>query len=552
MNKVYDKEFLSHLIHDWEHETVEFKQAGSDYSTDKIGQYFSALSNEANLRNRESAWLVFGIDNKTRAIVGTNYRPEQERLNSLKMQISENTEPSITLRNIHEIHNEKGRVILFEIPSAPLGLPISWKGHYYARSGESLTHLGIDKQDDIRKQSLENDWSIGIVEGASFTDLDTVAIETAKSSYIKKYSNRISEKDIREWSVETFLNRARLTVDSKITRTALLLLGKHESASYLSPHPAQLTWKLEGEERAYEHFGPPFLLNTTKLYQKIRNFQIKILPDDALLPVEISKYDQSIVMEALHNCIAHQDYRRNGRIVVTEYPDKLSFENEGSFFEGKPEDYFNGEKTPRRYRNSFLSQAMTELNMIDTMGYGIYKMHMGQAKRFFPLPDYDLSNPNSVLISIHGGIVDLAYTRLLIQKSDLTIMEITALDRVQKKIPLSDEQFKMLKKAKLIEGRKPNIHVSEKVVKIIGSKTDYIKTRSQSDDFYAKLIFDYLVKFKTASREDIDKLLMDKISDVLDIDQKNHKIANLLTKLRRNGKIVNTGSKKKPVWVRPV
>ena len=62
------------------------------------------------------------------------------------------------------------------------------------------------------------------------------------------------------------------------------------------------------------------------------------MPDGQLLPVELAKYDQAIVLEALHNCIAHQDYRRNGRIVVTERPDQLIFENEGSFFEGKPED----------------------------------------------------------------------------------------------------------------------------------------------------------------------------------------------------------------------
>lgn len=82
--------------------------------------------------------------------------------------------------------------------------------------------------------------------------------------------------------------------------------------------------------------------------------------------------------------------------MVTEYPDKLVFENEGGFFEGIPDDYIKGEKTPRRYRNPFLAQAMTELNMIDTMGCGIHEIHLGQAERFFPMPDYNLENPNSV------------------------------------------------------------------------------------------------------------------------------------------------------------
>jgi len=352
-----------------------------------------------------------------------------------------------------------------------------------------------------------------------------------------------------QWSLTGFLDRARLTCNGNLTRTTILLLGKPESSHLLSPHPVQLTWKLEGQERAYEHFGPPFLLNTSALYQKIRNIQLRILPEDQLLAVEVSKYDQRIVLEALHNCIAHQDYARNGRIVVTETPDRLTFENEGTFFEGQPEDYVTGEKTPRRYRNPFLAQAMAELNMIDTMGYGIYSMHIGQARRYFPMPDYDLSDPNAVKMTIHGSVVDPAYSRLLIQKTDLPLAEIMALDRVQKRLPLTEAMIKRLRRSGLIEGRKPNLHVSASVAKMTADKADYIRTRAQDDDYYCKLITDYLSKFGKASRKEIDQLLANKLSDALDAEQKLNKIANLLTKLRRRGAIVNTGSNKKPSWV---
>jgi len=75
---------------------------------------------------------------------------------------------------------------------------------------------------------------------------------------------------------------------------------------------------------------------------------------------------------------------------------------------------------------------MAELNMIDTMGYGIYEMHLGQARRYFPMPDYDLTNPSVVKITIYGSIVDPAYSRMLIQKTDLPLTDILCLDRVQK------------------------------------------------------------------------------------------------------------------------
>lgn len=539
---------LNELIAAWESEVVEFKQAGDDYDSDKIGRYFSAMSNEANLRGLDRAWLIFGVNNKTRNVVGSNYREAPERLQSTKQQIAASTEPSITLRNIHTLNHPQGRVVLFEIPVAPRGMPIAWKGHYYARAGESLSSLGLDKQDEIRQQTLLQDWTAQVVQKASLSDLDEAAVAKARDSYARKYANRFSIDEVMNWPLTTFLDRARITQSGEITRSALLLLGKAESVWHLSPHPAQLTWSLEGAERAYEHFAPPFLINTTKLYQRIRNIQLRLLPQDVLLPIEVAKYDQKIVLEALHNCIAHQDYTRNARIIVTEKLDRLIFENEGGFFEGAPGDYIEGNKIPRRYRNPFLAQAMAELNMIDTMGYGIHAIHVGQARRYFPMPDYDLSEPHAVKMTIYGSVVDPAYSRMLIRKTDLSLDEILALDRVQKRLPLSDPIIKRLRRNGLIEGRKPNFHVSASVAGATASKADYIRTRAQDDDYYAKLIVDYLSKFGGASRKEIDDLLLDKLSSALNQAQKKNKIGNIISKLRIGGVIHNAGSRAAPEW----
>ena len=539
---------LERLIHDWESEVVEFKRADNDYSTDKIGAYFSALSNEANLRGAESAWLIFGVCDRSRKVVGSNYRLNPERLQSTKTQMAQNTEPGVTFRDIYELDHWDGRVIFFEVPAAPRGIPIAWKGHYYARAGESIVPLGLDKLDEIRCQTENLDWSAHLVSQASVDDLDPQALQTARDSYARKYSNRLRPGEVMGWPVTTFLDRARLTYAGQMTRTTLFLLGKPEAAYLLLPHPAQMTWKLEGPERAYEHFGPPFLLNTSKLYWRIRNVQLRILPESQLLPIEVAKYDQRIVLEALHNCIAHQDYNRNGRIIVTETPESLIFENEGSFFEGRPEDYVTGEKTPRRYRNPFLAQAMAELNMIDTMGYGIHSIHVGQAERYLPMPDYDLSNPSAVRMTLYGSIVDPAYSRMLIQKTDLSLDEILALDHVQKRLPLDDLMVRRLRRKGLIEGRKPNLFVSATIAKVTSNKADYIRTRAQDDDYYCKLVVDYIKKFEKASRKEINKLLEDKLSDALDASQKNNKIANLLTKMRRNGLIVNHSSRTVSEW----
>lgn len=548
MDKTELQALLAELIARWESEVVEFKQATDAFGTDDIGRYFAALANEANLRGAECGWLIFGVNNRTRGVVGTDYRPEAGRLQSLKMQVAQNSDPRITFRDIHELHHADGRVLLFQIPAAPRGMAIAWKGHYYARAGESLVPLGLDKLDEIRNQTLAQDWTAQVVAGATLDDLDEAATHKARDFFAQKHANRFAADEVAAWPLATFLDRARLTQDGAITRTTLLLLGKREASHWLNPNPAQLTWKLEGQERAYEHFAPPFLISTTALYQRIRNVQLRILPQDELIPVEVAKYDQRIVLEALHNCIAHQDYTRNGRVVVTERPDRLLFENVGGFFEGQPDEYIDGEKTPLRYRNPFLTQAMAELNMIDTMGYGIHSIYKGQVRRYFPLPDYDLSAPHAVKMTLYGGVVDPAYSRLLIQNTDLPLADVLALDRVQKKLAIPDDAAGRLRRSGLIEGRKPNYFVSASVAKATASVADYIRTRGQDDAFYLKLITDYLTLKGEASRADFNQLLLDKLSDALSDQQKARKISGLLTKLRKQGAIVNAGSDTAPKW----
>ncbi len=539
---------LGHLVAAWENEVVEFKEASNNYDTDRIGQYVSALANEANLRSVDSAWLVFGVSNKTRTVAGTDYRPERERLNGLKAQIAQDTEPSSTFREIHELSHPDGRVLLLEIPPAPRGIPIAWKGHYYARAGESLSPLTLSKQDEIRQQTFLEDWSAQPVPNAGIDDLDDAAVHVARTAFARKASAGVPEDDVMGWTLEEFTDRARITQNGQLTRAALLLLGKASSAWRLSPNPAQITWNLQGQEQAYEHFSPPFLLATTRLYQRIRNIQIRLLPQDQLLPVEVSKYDQQTVLEALHNCIAHQDYSSGARVVVTEHPDRLVFENAGSFFEGMPDDYLHDVKVPKRYRNPFLVQAMAELNMIDTMGYGIRRMTNGQARRYLPLPDYDLSDPHGVRLTIYGGVVDPAYTRLLMQRTDLPLTDILALDRIQKRLPIPDDAVARLRRARLIEGRRPHLHVAADVAAATGRKADYIRTRAQDDAHYAALVTGYLKQYGGASRAEIDELLRPYLHDSLNPVQKRDKVTNLLAKLRRTGQIHNTGTTHRSRW----
>ena len=543
---------LDRLIEEWENEVVEFKLGNKNISSDEIGRYFSALSNEANLRGLDRAWLVYGVNNKTRGKPGCEYPCDTVSLNKpggLKAQIVEGT-GGLSFAGIHVLpRGQNSNVILFSIPAAPQGMPVPWKRHYYARAGENLVALGLDKLDSIRGQGLTLDWTAQIVEGSAEELLDTEALSLARMKFADKHSRTVSDEDVANWSTEAFLDKLHLIRGGKLTRAAIILLGKGSAAAdVLSPYSPQLVWKLVGEECANDIFHPPFILATTELYSRIRNVQVRVLPEDQMLATEVPKYNQKSVLEALNNCIAHQDYSRGERVIVTEYVDRLTFWNGGSFFEGKPTDYVSGDHTPHRYRNPLLASAMRELNMIDTLGYGIHSIYVGQAKRYFPLPDYKTTDV-SVEMTMYGHVVDIAYSTLLIRRGgEMRLDDIMLLDRVQKGLRISAEAVKHLRSEGLVEGRVPHLHVSAKIAALTGGEVDYIKKRQKSSKYYHSLILDYLEKFKEATRDKIDELLLDEIRGSLSIEEKKVKISNILTYLRRKGYIYNSGSDAASCW----
>jgi ATP-dependent DNA helicase RecG len=539
---------LARLVSEWENECIEFKEASNDYDTDKIGRYVSALANEANLRARESAWLVFGVSNKTRKPVGTDYREDTARLHGLKQQIHQDTKPSHGLREIHEGQFDGKRLLLFEIPASPRGTPVSWKGHYYARSGESLGPLELTKLDQIRAQSPAEDWSAGICSTATLADLDSTALAKARAQYGQRYATQAAS--IPDGDDAAFLDRAKITIKGSLTRTALLLLGKEESVHHLLPSVGEITWKLEGEERSYQHFGPPFILTTSHVFQRIRNLRLKLLPFNQLLPVEVDKYEQDAVLEALHNCVAHQDYSLHSRIILTERPDRLIFENAGSFFEGTPTDYVLTERSPQHYRNRFLTVAMRTLGMIDTMGYGIRDMFLSQRRRYLPLPDYDLSDPGKVRLTLYGRFIDENYSRLLLARTDLPLPDVLAIDQLQKGSDrqIDGETLKHLRKDGLVEGRKPNLHVAAEIAAATDEKAGYIRARAFDDRYYRDLILEYLRKFESGTRTEFFDLLAPKLSDLLGEAQKARKIGNLLQLLKKRGIVEVEGTTRAGVW----
>jgi ATP-dependent DNA helicase RecG len=532
-------------------EWVEFKEAKNNYDFDDLGKYFSALSNEANLKGQSWAWLVFGVKDKPKQIVGSNYRPTRPHLDSLKEEIANQTNNRLTFDEIHEVARPEGRAVMFQIPPALRGVPTAWKGHYYGRDNEAIGPLSLHEIEQIRKQATHEDWSAQVCDGATLDDLDPQAIAFARQEYKKKNPHLAVEVDA--WSDETFLNKVKVCVGGKITRTAIILLGRPEGDHFLAGSHPQLSWILKdknGLERDYKHYGAPFLLAVDAVLGNIRNLTCRVLPWGTLFPVELLQYDPWVLRETLHNAIAHQDYSISGRINAVEFEDRLVIANMGSFLPGDVESVIRRDAPFSVYRNAVLAQAMVGLGMIDTIGSGIKRIFQAQKKRSFPMPDYNLTTPQEVQVRIIGKVIDEKYTRMLMAQSDLDLLDVIALDKVQKGKPISEDEFKSLKAKGLIEGRRPKLFVSAAVAAATNTQADYIKNRAFDKDHYKKMVLAYLSKFGEAKREDIDKLLVDKLSDALDEKQKVHRIKNLLQEMRREGAIKKSGAEAGPgaIW----
>ena len=302
---------LDRLIKNWETEVVEFKEAGKDYDKNKIGQYFSAISNEANLKSLQHGWLVFGVRNKDKAIVGSEYR-NSKGLDTLKQEISIGTTGGISFIEIYEVfpvvNGEKKRVILFQIPAATTATPTGWCDHFYGRNGESLGALSVEEIDRIRGQE-KKDWSKQTIPEAKLEHLNKEAILLARDNYKKMNKSYISE-EVDRMTDEQFLTKLKLIINGKITNAAMLLLG-NEDYDYLFKTVPEASWRVfdsRNEVSDYEIFKIPYITLSERLFGKIRNLTYRYMPNQlTLFPTETKQYDMWILRELLNNCIAHSD-----------------------------------------------------------------------------------------------------------------------------------------------------------------------------------------------------------------------------------------------------
>lgn len=294
---------------------------------------------------------------------------------------------------------------------------------------------------------LYDDWTGNVVTGADMRSLDIGALRAARASFRERFPDRAEES--QTWDDQTFLSKAGVLKRGRITVAALILLGKRDSE--FLPSTLCIRWRLlgpDGETMDSRTFQGSMLLASTQAISMIRNWTCQIGTGDSRK--QVSAYRNSVLVEAVRNAIAHQDYVLGGTIDVVERErESVTVISRGSFPPRLPESFISGPPQLKPARNQFLISAMAGLGIVPASGTGIRSMYLAQAARRFPMPDFDVSEDR---LSVRfPGIRAGAYARLLDIRGDVDLRTMIDLDRIAKLRYVPERRLKALSRRNLVE-----------------------------------------------------------------------------------------------------
>ena len=517
-------------------EWKEFKNLKNSFCGDEKNDVISYVSAIANMDGGD---LVIGVHDKTLEIVGTdtyNYDKQKAILRLTERCVNLSTEDLYIDEFITDDTNRKVWVI--HIPKHLPKRTVFAHNKAWQRIEDSLVEMTTERMSTILDEPIfsETDWSAQIVSDATIDDLDEVAIAKARMMF-KKVHSRIPEAEVNAWTVETFLSKCGIMKNGGITRAAIILLGKYESAFKLRPAVVQVTWTRRDEKQDvvdYEHFTVPFILTVDEILSKIENLTMREMPGGTLFPDTMKQYDDYTIREALHNCIAHQDYTMQQRINFVENPTYLYYSNAGSFIPGTLENALTNEEPQAYFRNECLCRAMVDFNMIDTVSRGIKKMFNEQWRRHFPMPDYEIDAKNrKVSVRIYGNEINKQYTNLLKTNDSLTLWDCISLDAVQKGRTIHEDVAQNLLNRGLIEGEAPNYTISLGIAKATNQLQGYTKQKGLDKEKMKQMILQYLKNAGTdgAKRDSIYEYIKDVMPQVKTHEQQLRLLGDILSAL---------------------
>lgn len=384
-------EEIDALIKHPESEQLEFKEARQSLGTDTTIEYCVALANEGGGK------LLVGVTDKPpRKVQGTSAFTDTNKIksrlvNELRLHVE-----------VDAVEHPDGRVLVFNVPSRPAGVPLDFKGRYWMRTGESLVQMTPDRLKRIFNET-GTDYSAEICPGASLGDLDREAIENFCETWKRKADN----PNIETLSVEQLLSDAELVDDRGVTYAALILLGSRKSLSrYLPDMEVIFEYRSSEASTGYQQrreYREGFFSFNDELWREIDARNETHSLEEGLYRRDIPTFDERIIREAILNAVCHRDYRRAGSTFVRQFPKKLEVESPGGFAPGVTPDNILWKQVPRNRR---IAEALAKCGLVERSGQGARLMFERSILESKPQPDFSRTDETEVFLTLYGEIQD--------------------------------------------------------------------------------------------------------------------------------------------------
>lgn len=531
-------EMIRDLLAAPEDENLEFKQARRSFEFDEAGRYCCALANSGGGR------LVLGVtDKRPRKVVGTEAFQNLERT---RLGLIQGLRLDVRLR---EIAHPDGRVLIFEVPARPIGLPVQFDGMHWGRLGESVVPLTPAQLASIFAES-GHDFSADVCPRAGLGDLDPEAIEDFRRRWIKKSGNF----SLGTLSHEQLLRDLELLGEEGLTYASLILFGTRPALGrFLAQSEVIFEYRSSeaaGPAQDREEFRQGFFTFHDRLWSRINQRNDLQHYQDGLFMRSLRTFDEQVVREALLNAVSHRNYQLPGSVFVRQYARRLEVESPGGLPWGVTTANILSRQSPRNRR---LAEAFARCGLVDRAGQGMNRIFELSIRQGKGLPDFTGTDQFQVLLTLRGEVTDPRFVKFLEKVGEETLESFTTedflvLDLAHREQPIPPDLRSTVARLRdlgvverLGHGRGTRYLLSRRFYGFLGQPGVYTRRRGLDREQNKELLVQHL------REAGADGARMDELQQVLPALSRDH-IKRLLTELRDTGRVQMLGQRRWARW----
>jgi len=537
---------LEKWMKDKEGEKLEFKEAKERFSFEELGKYCAALANEGGGR------IVLGVTNeRPRQVVGSKAFEQPERT---RKGLCERIPLGIDFEEINHPDCVPGsRVLIFCVPSRPVGIPIRFDGRYWMRQEDSLVEMSEERLRDIFSES-GYDFSADSCDGLSIAELDSSAVENFRNRWIMKASkaedHELVER-LRSLSSEQLLSDADVVVDGKVTHAGLILFGTQEAVTKRLAQ-AEVVFEYRssdasGPAQDRKEFRQGFFCYFDDLWHQINLRNDKQDFQDGLFVTPIATFNERPVREAILNAVSHRNYQLGGSIFIRQFPRRLEIDSPGGLPLGITLDNILDRQNPRNRR---IAEILTRCGLVERSGQGMNLIYEDLIRQSKPAPDFSRTDQYQVGLTLHGTVQDPEFVRFVekISKETPTFFSthdwliMSAASRGERLSKASRERAARLMDLGVIERGKGNtVILSRRYYEFTGKTGAYTRKKGLDREHNLALLLKHIEENAEAGSK------LDDLCEVIPSLPPTH-VQSLLRTLKRRGLAHPVGRRRAGMW----